>query len=353
MAATVLAGALPLRRARASDVPADERARIEELVAAFMETHHVPALSMAFARPNALLLARAWGVREWNGDTATTQSLFRIASVTKPITATAIFQLIERGYFQLDDRVFGADGLLDGEFGADLPERLGAITVRHLLMHTAGGWPNDTHGPTLMRPDLPPRPWLEWVLRRRPLQYEPGTRYVYSNVGYVLLGQIIAKLTAQPYAEFVRENVLAPCNIKQMRLAAPSPIEGEVRYYDQTGGDPYARNMERLQACAGWLASPTDLVRFGARFPKLLKPETLQTMTTPGELNENIACGWSVNARGTLWHSGGIAGTNALLVRLPSGLSFAVLINTNGKESLKALNQLMWDIVSAVPDWNS
>ena len=340
----------PTNSSSAQDSPKASET-VESLVSAFMETHHVPALSMAFARPNKLLFARAWGVTQWNGEAATTDSLFRIASVTKPMTATAIFQLIERDYLRLDDRVFGDGGLLDGEFGADLPANLSAIIVRHLLMHTAGGWPNDARGPTLMRPDLPPRAWLEWVLRRRLLQYEPGTHYLYSNVGYVLLGHIIGKLTAEPYADFIRENVLLRCNIKQMRLASREPIEGEVRYYDQSGIDPYARNMERLEACAGWLATPTDLVRFGARFPKLLQPETRQIMVAPGEQNPNVASGWSVNARGTLWHSGGIAGSNALLVRLPSGLSFAVLINTSGKESLKALNQLMWDIVGAAPAW--
>ena len=306
---------------------------------------------MAFARPNELMFRHAWGVAQWGGEAVTTDHLFRIASATKPITAVALFGLVERGFLKLDDLVFGDNGLLKDEFGADLPTELNAITVRHLLMHTSGGWPNDGRDPTLWRSEMGQREWLEWTLRRRPLQWEPGAHYAYSNVGYCLLGWLLRKITAQPYAELVGESIFAHCNIKAMRLATDESSEGEVRYYDQRGTNPYARNMARLEACAGWLATPTDLVRFAAKFPNLLQASTLETMTTPGPLNPNYACGWMVNERGTLWHSGGIAGTNSFVVRTKSGLCWAVMINTSNKESLKALNQLMWDIVGAVGTW--
>lgn len=313
-----------------------------------MKAHKIPAFSLAFARPDELLFRRAWGEIEPGGDATTADSLFRIASVTKSITAVATFILIERGFLKLDDRVFGDGGLLNGEFGDDLPDDLNAISVRHLLMHESGGWPNDGRGPTLRHPEMVQREWIEWVLRRRPLQYAPGEKYVYSNFGYCLLGWIISKLTARPYADWVRENVLAPCKITQMRLATREQSTGEVRYTDQTGNDPYERNMARLEACAGWLATPTDLVRFATRFPQLLKPESVTTMTAPGVLNPNIACGWSVNDKGTIWHSGGIAGSNALLVRLESGGCWAVTINSNSRDSLKSLNELMWKISGSI-----
>ena len=321
---------------------------IDELVGDFMRAQKAPALSLAFARPNELLLQRAWGVTEWGGEAVTTENLFRIASVTKPITAVAVFLLVERGFLKLGDAVFGPDGLLKDEFGADLPDDLSAITVRHLLMHLSGGWPNDGRDPTLRHAEMSQRDWLEWTLRRRALQWEPGAHYAYSNVGYCILGEVIGNLTAQSYAGFVEENVLAPCNIKGMRLATNERSADEVRYYDGEGGDPYARNMERIKACAGWLATPTDLARFVAKFPALLRPETLKTMTTPGEINPLYACGWSVNARGTIWHTGGLAGSNSFIVRTQSGLSWAALMNTNGKESLKALNELMWKIAALV-----
>ena len=356
-----LAGALPAsasaRSARATSqtetLSDEERATIDELVNALMHEQKVPALSLAFARPGALLFREAWGVVQWGGEAATPDHLFRIASATKPITAVAIFQLIERNYLRLDDPVFGAQGLLNDDFGADLPFELEKITVRHLLMHTAGGWPNDGRGPTLMWPQLEQREWLEWVLRRRPLQWEPGTHYAYSNVGYCLLGWIIRKLTAQSYAEFVRENIFAPCGIATMRLATGEQSAGEVRYYDQSGMNPYERNMERMEACGGWLATPTDLARFAVKFPTLLQPATLETMTAPGALNPNYACGWMVNATQTVWHSGGIAGSNAFMVRTKSGLSWTVLINTSNAQSLKALNQLMWTVARSVASWQA
>ena len=359
IAATSLAGAWGGRGIEAAPAmeiaPASNEPKssvsIDDLVGTWMDAHQVPALSLAFARPGELLMARAWGVVEWGGAAAAPGNLFRIASVTKPITSVTIFSLIERGFLQLDAQVFGAGALLDGEFGADLPDDLNRITVRHLLNHTAGGWPNDARDPTLRHAELEPRPWLEWVVRRRPLPYAPGEKYLYSNVGFCLLGRIIEKLTAQSYADFVRETVLLPCGIQAMRLAAREPAPGEVRYTDQTGADPYARNMARLQACAGWLATPTDLVRFATRLPQLLQRETMKIMTTPSALNPNYACGWSVNARGTMWHSGGIAGSNALLVRLSSGLSWALIVNTNGPRTLEALNELGWQIANSVPQW--
>ena len=356
LTAIPLASALGARVAVAAPEPAKPQppsVTIDELVESFLQTHHVPALSLAFARPNQLLLAKAWGVSEWGGDAATADSLFRIASVTKPITAVAIFKLIERDLLRLDDRVFGEGGLLDGDFGADLPVELNGIRVRHLLTHTSGGWKNDWRGPTLMHPEMAQREWIEWVLRERPLRFEPGERYVYSNFGYCLLGWIIAKLTARPYADYVRETVLTPCKIGAMQLAKREQAAGEVRYYDGSGQDPYARNMERLEACAGWLATPTDLVRFATRFSDLLKPETLKTMLTPSAANPGVACGWSISERGTVWHSGGIAGSNAFVVRLPNGLHWAALTNSSGKETLGALNELMWKIARGVPEWDA
>ncbi len=345
--ALALASALPAV-ARASE-PGDSPLvnagdAIDALVSAWMKEHNAPALSLAFARPDRMRLARAWGVAQWGGEAATTDTLFRIASVSKPITAVAIFLLIERGFLQLDDVVFGSNGLLKGEFGADLPDNLNAITIRHLLMHLSGGWPNDGRDPTLRHPEMERREWLEWTLRRQPLQWEPGRHYAYSNVGYCILGEIISHLTAQSYAEFVEENIFAPCNVKRMRLATNERLPGEVRYYDGEGGDPYGRNMERIAAPAGWLGTPTDLARFVAKSPALLRPETLKTMTTPGEINPLYACGWSANARGTIWHTGGLPGSNSFIVRTSSGLSWAALTNTNGKESLKSLNELMWKI---------
>eukprot|EP00906_Rhabdomonas_costata_P010802 RCo015183 len=109
-----------------------------------MSKHQIPGLSVAIARRRQMVYCKAFGVADkTSGEKVSPDHLFRIASVSKPITSVAIFSLIEQSRFTLDDFVFGAKGILGFDYGKDLPERVGKITIRHLLEHTSGGWQND------------------------------------------------------------------------------------------------------------------------------------------------------------------------------------------------------------------
>ena len=341
----------------------DEAAAIAEIVGQAMRKYHAPALSLAIARHGQFVYQQAYGLADQGAEEpATTASLFRIASLTKPITSVAIFSLIEQGRLGLHDLVFGPQGLLKFDYGERYPEPVGRITLYHLLTHTCGGWENDGSDPMFREPKMNHRELIIWTLEYEPLKHEPGDHYAYSNFGYCILGRVIEKITGQTYAEYIQQEVLAKCGIRGMRLAGNTRAQraaGEVVYYGQKGGgtEPYAMNVTRMDSHGGWIATPSDLVQFamhvdGFQFtPSLLKPDSLKAMTTPSAANSGYACGWCVNRIPNWWHSGSLPGTLTIMVRTASGLCWAAFTNTRC-EGLN-LDELMWRVVKAVPAWRA
>jgi CubicO group peptidase (beta-lactamase class C family) len=186
--------------------------------------------------------------------------LFRIASVSKPITSVAVFSLIEQGRLNLGDRVFGPGGVLGTDCGGP-PYHPGVeqITVEHLLTHTCGGWGNEHDDPMFMKPGMNHAQLISWTLRTKPLEHQPGQKYSYSNFGFCVLGRVIEKVTRQPYAAFVSAAVLRRCGIVDMAiagntLAARRP--GEVRYYGQDNENPYDMNVVRMDSHGGGSRGP-------------------------------------------------------------------------------------------------
>lgn len=343
----------------------DERAAMRRAVEGYLHRHRAPGLACAIARHGQLVYADAFGVADIDsGERLTSGHRFRIASVSKPITSVAVFTLIERGALRLSDRVFGANGVLGRRFSipAESPG-LSAITVEHLLTHSAGGWANDGSDPMFDQPHLDHAALIGWTIRNRPLIGRPGTTYAYSNFGYCLLGRVIEQVSGKPYAEYVQEAVLRPAGVRTMTIAANSLARrapGEVRYHAPAGIDPYALNVQRMDAHGGWVANVLDLVRFATRvdgFPpgELLKPETIRTMTIPSSMNAGYAKGWAVNRAGNWWHVGSLAGSTSLLVRTSTRLCWAALVNAGYARSSMgdALDQLMWTLVRAVPRWGA
>jgi N-acyl-D-amino-acid deacylase len=278
-----------------------------------VRANKVPGAALAVTRHGKLVYARGFGVADReSGEPVRPDSLFRIASLSKPLTAVAILQLVEGGRLKLDDRVAM---LLEVqphlEAGAALDPRLSEVTVLHLLQHT-GGWDSSKSFDPMFRPlaisaalgtDPPPEAWqiirYQWG---RPLDFTPGERYAYSNFGYCLLGRIIEKISGQSYESYVREHVLAPVGATATRLGktdASQRLPLEVRYYDEQGRTgkgviatqlgkevplPYGTwSLETLDANGGWVSSAIDLVRFASAFDApsqspLLKSESIATM---------------------------------------------------------------------------
>jgi N-acyl-D-amino-acid deacylase len=379
-------------------------APLDSLMAQFFADHHPPGGSLAVAYHGRLVYARGFGWADVETKSLVEPtSLFRIASVSKPLTAVATLQLIERKKLAFEDRVMEVLKLTPpDDSGVPFDERWRSITIRQLLQHTAGWDREATFDPialpariaeTLKRPfPIMPRDLVDFMLRN-PLQFDPGSRFAYSNFGYVLLGSVIETLAGEPYESCVKTNVLRPLGISRMRLGRALRDEaasGEVRYYDsenRTGpavigprfGETVplqygAENFDAFAAHGGWIASAVDLVRFATAFDepskgKLLSPDMVAEMIrrpdgAPGldptgrPADAYSGCGWNVRPAGqseNLWHTGLVAGTSAILVRRHDGINWAVLFNTNAGKNKRPLagliDGLVHRAVDAVRNW--
>ena len=379
-------------------------APIDQLMTAFLQKHDIPGAALAVTRRSRLVYARGFGFADTDsGRVVQPNSLFRIASISKPVTATAVMQLCSRMKIAMDRRVF--DILPAKEW---LPmkhdERLREITIRQLIQHTAG-WDRDKSFDPISRPrevaktlHKPLPVGASDVVRYTltlSLDFNPGLRHAYSNVGYLLLGRLIEHLSGQPYESYVKQKVLAPAGISQMQLGRSwkeDLAQEEVRYYDSKHRERPAvngpqldakvpivyggENFEAFEAHGGWIASAIDLVRFASAFDnpatsKLLNAETIATMfARPKDaagFEENgsqkaiyYGCGWRIRpvgkeGRANIWHTGTIAGTSTLLVRRHDGLNWAVLFNTesnsSGENPASLIDPLIHDAVDAVKKW--
>jgi N-acyl-D-amino-acid deacylase len=372
----------------------------------FMEPRRVPGGALAVVKNRRIVYARGYGWADRDKRIRVEpDSLFRIASISKPLTAVAILQLVEQKRLDLELKAFPyleIPPALPPGHSADV--RLKEITVRQLLQHT-GGWDRERSFDPMFRPRLiaeqvgtPAPASPEAVLRymqTQPLDFAPGTRYAYSNFGYCVLGRILEKATGQSYGQYVRQHVLAPLGVTSMRLGATlegQQAPGEVRYYtrDNSSGPsvfperpgkipwPYGGfHLEAMDAHGGWIASALDLARFAAalddpaRCP-ILKPETIATMYEPpaapvsrkpdGSLeNRYYGCGWMIRpvsggTKANYWHTGSLPGTATLLVRRHDGLSWAVLFNQRSEDKKlpdEAIDAAMHRAANAVTDWSS
>jgi len=351
----------------------------DELFTSFLAEHKIPGAAVCISRNGEIIYARGFGLADVDANQPVNPgALFRVASVSKPITGVAVMQLVERGKVSLDDNPFVILGYEETLSEPDVDARLKQITIRHLLHHTAGWDRDQSFDPMFqyrrisqtMKVDSPPphRAIIEFMLRQ-PLQFDPGSRYAYSNYGYCVLGRVIEKITGQTYEQYVQEHVLKPVGVTAMRIGRSLPedrADGEVCYYDSERRDgapvrapdrrvprPYVIDHEVMDSHGAWIASAIDLVKFADALndpdnSPLLSAESIATMFAPPEgvagHEENgsvkaayYGCGWMVRPVGgtggrgsaNTWHMGLINGTSTLLVRRHDGLNWAVLFNTD------------------------
>ena len=350
LAVTAAATTVPIPKAFAQQQyggsTGQQRGEMGRIAGAFRRQFSVPATSIAISRNGQFVYDQAVGMADRQHLTQVQQdSLFRIASVTKPITSVTIFSLIEQGKLNLTDKVFGPSGILGIKYGKPpYKQYVADITVDHLLTHTAGGWPSDNTDP-MMHNDG----WDQ-------------TRLITETIANLPLGQ--------PYESYVQANILAPCGITTMQIAKNKESQrapNEVVYFGQYSEDPYKINISRMDSNGGWIASSTQLVQFlnhvaGApNIPALLKPATIKLMTTPAPSyppgDARYARGWMVrdNGAGNWWHSGSLPGSTTIMVRTSTGLCWAALANTRTQPSNEidtGIDQMMWNMVRTVPSWN-
>jgi CubicO group peptidase (beta-lactamase class C family) len=233
--------------------------KFETIAKQFMRVHKVPGLSVAFASHGLMRKRAAFGLANLRAQTPlTTDYQFRIASVSKPITAAAILKLVEAGKLTLGEHVFGSRGILKHSG----PE---GITVQHLLNHTAGGWSKKGKCPMFQQLEMNHQELIEWTLREYPLSQAPGTSYSYSNFGYCLLGRVIEAKSRSLYEAYVKGAVLIPSGAQSMHLGSNRPGKDEVQYYENGKSVEFPMQVHRMDSHGGWVGTPTDLVRFGLK----------------------------------------------------------------------------------------
>lgn len=330
----------------------------------FLKQHGIKGASVAIALHGRLLYARGYGYAdEENKVEMEPYHILRIASVSKLLTATAIMKLIDQGKLTLDSKVFGKNGLLnDSAYLSYRDKRYEKITIRHLLSHTAG-WSKRNGDPvftphsvarkmkTSLPVDIPAT--IKYALSMS-LTYSPGTHYSYSNLGYVILGQIISKLSGKPYEDYIQQEILEPLGIFDMHIGnslVSDRFWNESRYYQlryTTHSEAYdgsgetvpalygGYDMHLLGAAGGWLASPSELMKFilsidgDSSVTQILSKKTIEDMTTPDkEVHRTL--GWGgTDDDGNLWRTGSLIGTNALVIKRKSGLTWIVILNSSG-----------------------
>jgi CubicO group peptidase (beta-lactamase class C family) len=347
-----------------------EEAFIRQTVATFMADYRVPGVSVALTDHGRLVFARGYGVADpATGQAVGTGHLFRIASLSKPITATTVFRLIEANQLNLDDRVFGASCILGTRFGTQpYGPNIDRITVQHLLEHTSG-WPR-AQDPMFTQFHLNQAQLIDWMIDNVPLANRPGSTFDYLNFGYLVLGCVIKEVTGLTYQNAVRQHLLAPCGIVDMHIAGDTLADrraNEVVYTQQSRANPYAIRVSRMDAHGGWIASPTDLMRFLVRVdgfpskPDILTPGSIATMSTPtmalttDGTPTGYAKGWATNTAGNRWHVGDIPGSASILVRTASQFGWAVLCNSRDDAWLDQmridLDNLMWTVTRRISNW--
>lgn len=357
--------------------PVADLAEFDRSMKEVMAKWDIPGASLAVAYKGKLLFAKGYGLADRvKALPVTPQTLFRVGSINKVVTAVAILRLVEAGKLVLDAPALPLLQRLDL-----LPERLGdvrsrVITIRHLLEHSAG-FDRAISGDPFFQPYLmgvASRQHIapvtsEAMVRdslERPLDFYPGKRYAYANVGYCMLGKIVEAISGRQYGDFVGQEILLPV-IGKGFLAGKSTVAapGETRYYPYPGEPemlpapgisvaqvvptPYGSySLESMEALGAWIATPSDVLRFmlaidGARSPRLLSDSSLRAMRSPpsylagsGAAPERYyGLGVSVLRSGNTenwWHDGSQPGVMTLALRSSTGWAWVVAFNSRPKE---------------------
>ncbi|MDY3782812.1 MAG: serine hydrolase domain-containing protein [Candidatus Cryptobacteroides sp.] len=337
---------------------------MDKEIETFLQRWCMKGASLAVMRGDSLLYAKGYGwADEEKGIKMSPGTLLRVASVSKLVTATGIMVLKERGLLDLEDKVFGPEGILNDECytSAIRDKRYFRITVDNLLRHEGGftvrgGDPLFSTREIMRRFNLDTPPdsrTLVSKLLTRPLKYLPGSSSEYSNLGYLLLSMIIEKITGEPYEDWMQDNVLRPAGCRDFHIAHnyyDKRYKGEARYYVQAndpevpeynGSDKmvtrcYGGNDIRALSGAGaWVTSVPELALLVASIdgrphvPDILTMASVREMTRYYD-DSTWSLGWSSTRPNQGWiRTGTLSGTSALIYYFPDGECWIIVTNTS------------------------
>lgn len=269
------------------------------------------------------------------------ETVFRLGSITKQFTATAIMMLQERGKLNVND--------LMCKYFTDCPQTWQTITIKHLLTHTSG-IPSYTAFPDFARTTVLPTssPQMFALLKDKPLDFPVGEKYAYNNSGYFLLGTIIEKVSGKPYADFLQENIFTPLGMKNTGYDNPLQIiNNRAAGYTRQGGqflNAAYMDMSVPYAAGAMYSTTGDLLLWDQALytEKLLSRKSFDEMFTP--VKNGYGYGWGIGNRfgkQTISHGGAIFGFSTQISRFPSEkLTFIVLSNLQGSPAGRIANDL-------------
>ena len=357
---------------------------LRDVMTKLITENNIPGGTLAVAHKGKMIFERGFGYSDIETKTGMPAAAnMRIASLSKPITAVAILILVQEGKLDLDGKLIDLlashpKHRFETKQTMVVDPRWSNITVRNLLQHS-GGWDRDKSKDTVFQlAEITKALELKRLARtpdmiryqfRQPLDFDPGSQYAYSNIGYCMLGRVIESASGQTYDDFVRDRILKPAGMTQTRLGKTRLTDraiDEVHYYTQkirkgpaiwnvaegkSNGkqkmvpSPYGQwDLEVMDAHGGWTSTAPDLVRFIDAIDEvkspLLNSESIQFMLALPSFADSsttnlwYGLGWNVRVVDSsggknFWHTGSLAGTSTLMVRRWDGYSWAVLFNVD------------------------
>jgi CubicO group peptidase (beta-lactamase class C family) len=359
--------------------------QVERAFSTFMRRWDIKGASVAIAKDGKLVYSQGLGFADGT-NRVEPYHRFRIASISKLITAVAVLKLCEDGIIDVNDKVFGEDAILnDSIYANPRDKRVYNITIGHLLGHQ-GGW-TPRYGDhmfltqviaksTGVQTPISTSDYVRFAFGKN-LHFTPGTGRSYSNLGYAILGLVVEKVSGMSYEDYCRTNIFEPLGIYDIAMGKnlqDQKLVNEVQYFEQSDAIPklsiygtgeivpasYGGNdIESLGAAGGWVATAPDLMKLLLAVdmleynPDILSHNTIELMTD--ESNGLAPLGWKAAMKsGVWWRTGSFPGTTAMMKRLPEGISWVVLFNSsswNGPELTSDINGLMSRVVSQVKEW--
>lgn len=311
-------------------------ARVDDFVRAEMLRQRVPGVSLAVVRDGRVVLAKGYGYANVEHQVPVRpETVFQSGSVGKQFTAAAVMMLVEEGKLGLDEKI--------GRYLGGVPASWSDITVRHLLTHTAGmtDYPKDFD----YRRDYTEGELLK-LAQAVPLDFRPGERWQYSNLGYIMLGILIHRVTGKFYGDFLQERIFRPLGMTTARIISEADIvPNRAAGYRLVGGE--LKNQEWVAPSVNTTAdgalyltaldmSKWDAALYGER---LLRKSSLEQMWAPVKLRGGrthpYGFGWELgeaNGRRVVSHQGGWQGFKAFITRYPDD-RFTVILFANLAEA--------------------
>jgi len=294
-----------------------------------------PGASVAVVEHGKIVFTHAYGNAKLNPSVAaTTEMRYAIGSISKQFTASCILLLEQKGKLSLNDPI--------SKWLPDLTQA-NDVTVREILSHTSGYqdfWPQDYSPPLMLKP-MPPQEILNrWA--KKPLDFEPGTKWQYSNTNYVIAAQIVEKITHEPFFKFLSDKILKPLDLS----SAVNFDKGKLTSKDPTGYTQYGLGPLRpaLEEGAGWMAgagelamTPHDLAKWDISMidENLLSPKSYKQLETEALLKNGVGTNYGLgvqirmmNGHRMIYHSGEVSGFTAFNAVFPDD-SAAVVVLTN------------------------